>query len=58
MSRDIRLSKAQIPKTIQSVGLLGKALGKRDNKLLLDLAVSLAKDIFPKLATNSIVWKT
>ena len=46
LTTDIRLSKAQIPKIIQSGGFLGKKLGKLGKKMLLDLAVSLAKDAF------------
>ena len=53
MSTDIRLRKAQISKMIQSGGFLGKTLGKLGKKVLLDLAVCLAKDVLPKLATKA-----
>ena len=53
MSTDIRLRKAQISKIIQSGGFLGKTLGKLGKKVLLDLAVCLAKDVLPKLATKA-----
>ena len=52
MSTDIRLSKVQIFKIIQSGGFLGKTLGKIGKKVLLYLAVPLAKDNFTKLATK------
>ena len=51
MSTDIRLSKAQISKIIQSRGFLGKTFGKLGKKVLLDLAIPLAKDVLPNLAT-------
>ena len=51
MSTDIKLSKAQISKIIQSDGVLGEMLHKLGKKALLDLAVPLAKDVLPKLAT-------
>ena len=50
MSTDVRLSKAQIPKIIQSTGFVGKTLGNLGKKVLLDLAALLAKDLLPKLA--------
>ena len=50
MSTDIKLSKAQISKIIQSDGVLGEMLHKLGKKALLDLAVPLAKDVLPKLA--------
>ena len=44
-------------KIIQSVGFLGKTLGNIINNLgkkaLLDLAVPLAEDVLPKLATKA-----
>ena len=44
-------------KIIQSVGFLGKTLGNIINNLgkkaLLDLAVTLAEDVLPKLATKA-----
>ena len=53
MSTYIQLSKAQISKIIQSCGFLGKMLCKLRRKVLLDLAVPLAKDVLPKLATKT-----
>ena len=56
MSTDTKLTKVQLYKIIQSRGSLGKTLGNViDNlgrKSLIDLAVLLAKDISPKLATK------
>ena len=43
---DIKLSKAQLSKIIQSDGFLSQ-------KALLDLAVPLVKDVLPKLATKA-----
>ena len=51
MSTDIRLSKAQISKIIQSSGFLCKTFGKLCWKVLFDLAVLLTKDVLPKLAS-------
>ena len=53
MSTDIRLSKAKIPTIIESGGFHGKSFGKLRKKVLLDLAVPLAKDVLPKLATKA-----
>ena len=53
MSKDIKLSKSQLAKIIQSGGFLGKMLGNLGKKVLLDLAVPLAKDVSPKLATRA-----
>lgn len=47
MSTDTKLTKVQLYKIIQSRGSLGKTFRKK-----IDLAVLLAKDIFPKLATK------
>ena len=52
MLMDIKLSKSPLPTVIQSVGFLGKTLGNLGKKVLLDLAVPLAKDVLPKLATK------
>ena len=54
MPIDIRLSKAQISKIIQSGGFLGKALDKLSKRVLLDLVVPLAIDFFTKLSTKAI----
>ena len=53
MSTDVRLCKAQISKIIQLGRFLGKTLGKLGKKVLLGLAVPLAKDVLPKLATKA-----
>ena len=53
MLKDIRPSKAHISKIIQSRGFLCKRLGKLGKKVLLDLAVSLVKEVLPKLATKA-----
>ena len=55
MSKDlVKLSNTLvIPKKLQSVLLLGKTLGKRGKKVLLDLFVPLTKDGLPKLATKA-----
>ena len=56
MSMDIELNKDQLPKIILSNGFLGKVLGNVMGNLVkkatFDLAVPLAKDVFPKLATK------
>ena len=55
MLTDIKLSKAQISKIIQSRGSLRRTLvimmDKLGKKVLLDLALPLAKDVLVKLAT-------
>ena len=57
MSTDIKLSKAQISKIVQSGVFLCKTLGNMMNKLgekvLLYFAVPLAKDVLPKLANKA-----
>ena len=57
MLTDIKLSKAQISKIIQSRGSLRRTLvimmDKLGKKVLLDLALPLAKDVLPKLATKA-----
>ena len=57
MSTDIKLNKNQLPKIIQMGGFLGKTLGKMmsniGKKALIDLAVPLAKDVLPNLATET-----
>ena len=51
MSTDIKLSKAQLSKIIQSAGFVGKTLGNMmgnigKKKALLEFAVPLVKDVF------------
>ena len=58
MLTNIKLSRAQLSKMIQSVGFLGKTLDNImkkyfSKKIFLDLAVRLAKDILSKLATKT-----
>ena len=53
MSTDIRIRKAQISEIIQLGGFLGKTVGKLGKKVLLGLAVPLAKDVLPKLSTKA-----
>ena len=52
----MKLSKAQISKIIQSGRSLGKTLGnimdKLGKKAPMDLAIPLANDVLPKLATK------
>ena len=56
-STDIKLVKAQLNKIIQSGGFFGKtldnAIDNLDKKALIGLAVSLTKDVLPKLATKA-----
>ena len=57
MSTDIQLNKDQLSKIIQLGGFLGKTLDKMmsniGKKALINLAVPLAKDVLPKLATEA-----
>ena len=52
MSTDIKLSETELSKMIKSGKLPSKIVGNLSKKSLLDLAVSLAKYVLPKLATN------
>ena len=52
MSTDIRLSKAQISKTIQSSGSFGSWLGNLGNKALTNNPILLARDNLPGLVSN------
>ena len=57
---DKNLSKYQLAKISQLGRLLGKILGNLGKKVLLDLAVPLAKDVLPKLVaktTYSLIYK-
>ena len=58
MSTNINLSTAQLSKNIQSGGSLSKSLGNTmgdlGKKALLELAVPLAEDVLPRLATKAI----
>ena len=57
MSTDVKLSKAQLIKIIQSDRFLRKAFGNvisnLGKKALLDLVFPLAKDVLPKLASKA-----
>ena len=53
MSADIKISQAQLAKIVQSGGFLSKTLDNLGKSVLLDLAVPLAKDVLPKLATKA-----
>ena len=52
MSADIKLSKAQIKKTIKPGGALGSILGKLANPLL-KIATPLAKNVLPVLGLSA-----
>ena len=53
MSTDIKLSKAQLTKTIQSGGFLGSMIGHLGRNTLIDLVIHLTKVVLPKLATKA-----
>ena len=53
MSTDIKISKSQLTKIIQSGRFLGKTLGILGEKILLDLAVPFTKDVLLKLVTET-----
>ena len=57
MSTDIKLSKAQITKIIQSGGILGSLLGKLAG-LLMKVAVPLAKNILAPLGITAAASAT
>ena len=52
MSTDIKLSKAQISKIIQSGGFFCSWLGNLGKKALTNIAVPLARDNLPGLVSN------
>ena len=52
MPTDIKLSKAQISKVIQSGGSFGYWLGKLGKKALINKAFPLARDNLPELVNN------
>ena len=52
MSTDIKLSKAQISKIIQSGGSFGSWLGNLGKKAITNIAISLARDNLPGLVSN------
>ena len=58
MWTDIKPSKSQLPKIIQSGGFLcrtvGNVIGNLGKKALLDLAVPSAKDVIPKLQLKEL----
>ena len=52
MSTDIKLSKAQISKIIQSGGAFGSRLANLGNKALTNIVIHLARDNLPGLVNN------
>ena len=52
MSTDIKLSKVQISKIIQSGGSFGSWLGNLGKKALTNIAILLARDNLPGLVSN------
>ena len=52
MLTDIKLSKAQISKIIQSGGSFGSWLGSLGKKVLRNIAIPLARDNLPGLVSN------
>ena len=52
MSTDIKLSKAQISKIIQSDGSFGSWLGNLGKKALTNIAIPLARDNLPGFVSN------
>ena len=52
MSTDIKLSKAQISKIIQSGGSFSSSLGNLGKKALTNIAIPLARDNLPSLVRN------
>ena len=54
MSTDIKLSKAQVSKIIQSAGSFGSWLGNSGKKAPTNVAVLLARDNLPWLVSNTI----
>ena len=54
MSTDIKLSKAQISKIIQSGGSFGSWLVNLGKKALANIAIPSARDNLPGLVSNSI----
>ena len=52
MSTDIKLSKAQISKTIQSGRFLGSQLSELGKKVVTDLSISFGRDKLPELVSN------
>ena len=54
MSTDIKLSKAQISKIIQSGGSFGSWLVNSGKKALANIAIPSARDNLPGLVSNSI----
>ena len=53
MSTDIKLSKEQLKKLIESGGCLGNMINNLGQKPLLNFAATLAKDVMPKLPTKT-----
>ena len=53
MLTDIKLNEAKLCKIIHSGGFLSNAMGKIGKEARMNLAVPLAKDVLPKLATKA-----
>ena len=54
MSTDIKLSRTQISKMIQSGGLLHNILGNLGKKVITNLAIPLARKDLPGLVSNLV----
>ena len=52
MSTDIKLTKAQISKIIQSGGSIGSWLGNLDKKALTNVVIPFARNNLPQLVSN------
>ena len=57
ISTDIKPSKAQLSKLIQSVGFLRNMLGNLGKRVIKDLDIPLARDNLPGLVSNLFKWK-
>ena len=55
MPTDIKLSKAQLSKIIQSGGSFGSWLGNLGKKALTNIAIPLVRDNLPGLVSNLIL---
>ena len=52
MSTELKISKVQLPKTVQSGGFFGNVIDNLSRKALSNFALPLTKDVFPKWATQ------
>ena len=53
MSTELKVSKVQMSKTIQSGGVFGNVIDNLSRKELSNFALPLTKDVFPKSATQA-----